>query len=358
MEAWLGTQPRDVAVAFAVRAALRVLPLVWTSRNEGAKGEFSIDIVLPVFRGTAVAWVMARYPDQHMPLFRATGAAAVASASTPRTPTPFVVIAATSAATAANSATLDNAAASAARAVDAAARAAYAIFGKGFSLGFNLNLSSALGAEPVTAAFWSALSIDATRVEDSWSVPDIAGSPLWPQGQPEQLQSFWLERKTALLAARQDWEVWTIWYDDRLAGRVRNEERELAYVLIEDDLWKQGPAIVNAEINRRIEEFEPPPQVVELSAVSVTTASGLGVPSINVAEPPPIEAIPEQEPIATGFEVNSQGVIDRVPNRPAIDTVTGRAPRDRYDELRFKSQMFIDLGSNRLGDELGSGLID
>jgi hypothetical protein len=38
--------------------------------------------------------------------------------------------------------------------------------------------------------------------------------------------------------------------------------------------------------------------------------------------------------------------------------VTGRAPRDRYDELRFKSQMFIDLGSNRLGDELGSGLID
>lgn len=252
LEAWLGTQPRDVAVAFAVRAALRVLPLVWTSRNEGAKGEFSIDIVLPVFRGTAVAWVMARYPDQHMPLFRATGAAAVASASTPRTPTPFVVIAATSAATAANSATLDNAAASAARAVDAAARAAYAIFGKGFSLGFNLNLSSALGAEPVTAAFWSALSIDATRVEDSWSVSDIAGSPLWPQGQPEQLQSFWLEMKTALLAARQDWEVWTIWYDDRLAGRVRDAERELAYVRIEEALWNQGPAIVNAEIKRRI----------------------------------------------------------------------------------------------------------
>ena len=61
--------------------------------------------------------------------------------------------------------------------------------------------------------------------------------------------------KTALLAAKQDWEVWTIWYDDRLVGRVRNEERELAYVRIEDALWKQGPAIVNAEIKRRIEEL-------------------------------------------------------------------------------------------------------
>jgi len=36
-------------------------------------------------------------------------------------------------------------------------------------------------------------------------------------------------------------------------GNVKDEERELAYVRIEDDLWKQGPAIVNAEIKRRIE---------------------------------------------------------------------------------------------------------
>jgi hypothetical protein len=59
--AWLRKQPREVSVAFAARAALRVLPSVWTARDEGFKGDFFIDIVLPVFRASAVAWVTARY---------------------------------------------------------------------------------------------------------------------------------------------------------------------------------------------------------------------------------------------------------------------------------------------------------
>ena len=58
--------------------------------------------------------------------------------------------------------------------------------------------------------------------------------------------------KNALLAAKQDWRVWTHWYGDRLDGRIMDEERELAYVRIEEALWDQGPAVVNAEIERRI----------------------------------------------------------------------------------------------------------
>jgi 2,3-bisphosphoglycerate-independent phosphoglycerate mutase len=58
--------------------------------------------------------------------------------------------------------------------------------------------------------------------------------------------------KAMLHAAKQDWQVWTIWYDDRLEGRVRDKTRELAYVRIEEALWDQGPAVVNAEIERRI----------------------------------------------------------------------------------------------------------
>jgi hypothetical protein len=47
-----------------------------------------------------------------------------------------------------------------------------------------------------------------------------AGSMLWPLHilQPEPLQSLWQDLKAALLAAKQDWQVWTIWFDHRLAG--------------------------------------------------------------------------------------------------------------------------------------------
>jgi hypothetical protein len=81
----------------------------------------------------------------------------------------------------------------------------------------------------------------------------IARTPLWPRGQPNQLRSLWKELEASLLALNEDWQVWTIWYDDRLAGRDWEEERELAYVRIEQVLWNQGPPIVNGEIVRRIQ---------------------------------------------------------------------------------------------------------
>ena len=68
----------------------------------------------------------------------------------------------------------------------------------------------------------------------------IARSPLWSQGQPDQIHSLWREMKAMLHAAKQDWQVWTIWYDDRLEGRVRDKTRELAYVRIEEALWDQA----------------------------------------------------------------------------------------------------------------------
>jgi hypothetical protein len=110
--------------------------------------------------------------------------------------------------------------------------------------------------------------MDATRLEEGGTTFDIAGSPLWliagagsplwQARQPSEIQSLWQDMKETLLAAGQEWHVWTEWYDDRLEGRVRDEKRELAYVRIANELWGQGPAIVNAEIARRIERDAPP----------------------------------------------------------------------------------------------------
>jgi hypothetical protein len=228
LEAWLRTQPREVAVAFAARAALRVLPVVQGARRPGFDADLFSHIVLPVFRAMAISWAAARYPAHETEL-----AAAADNASN---------------ANAANAATANAANAAAYAAASAAANVEYSAPIVRAAAVHAAAAEAAADAYAAAPPLWSAISTDATRAEGV-AASVIAGSMLWPLHilQPEPLQSLWQDLKAALLAAKQDWQVWTIWFDDRVASYVRDEERELAYVRIEDALWDQGPAIVNAE---------------------------------------------------------------------------------------------------------------
>jgi hypothetical protein len=129
------------------------------------------------------------------------------------------------------------------------------------------------------------------------------------------------EMKAALHAEKQDWQVWTNWYDDRLDGRDRDEERELAYVQIDEALWDQGPAIVNAEIKRRIEEHKPPQghtQEPKRSPVGLSLLDGFSIPGQSHTqdpEPSPIPEIPPQRP-AVLEPVWSNGILV-LPSDPA-----------------------------------------
>jgi hypothetical protein len=189
-EKWRGGQPREVSVALAARAALRVLPLLCEALRH--KPNY---VVLPVFRALAVAWTAAKYsltkgydaPSVDLGQFGLASRAAVHAA-----------VAAQAARVTVSDPSL---AAEVFRRVDDAVQTAV--------------------AHVDIAALWCAVSKDATRIEEGKSASIIAGSPLWPQVQPDWVEVLWQELKQALLGVGQDWPVWITWYDDRLAGDVR-----------------------------------------------------------------------------------------------------------------------------------------
>ncbi|MGH6837907.1 MAG: hypothetical protein ACREDT_03745 [Methylocella sp.] len=258
---------------------MRVLPILLTAERQ----RYMRDVVLPVFRAAAVAWVAGKYPAHEMELAAAADAcAAHAAAAAPAAADAYgaacaadaayaafaadaayaadaAAYAAAAHADAANGAHADAAYAAATAALAVRGDAAHAVDATAFGFGHFFSAASAARAVSAAAAaraagsfFWSALSADATRLEEGAAASDIAGAPLWPNGQPVRLRSLWKVLEAGLAAEKQDWQVWTSWYDERLGGRVREEKRELAYVRIGNHLWDQGPAIVNAEIKRRV----------------------------------------------------------------------------------------------------------
>jgi hypothetical protein len=298
--AWRQEQPREVSIAFAARAALRVLPILWGAQA-GVEDDFLADVVLWVFRATALAWAAAKYPSQATRLrsARAFGAVAV-RADTVRT-------------AAARAAAM--AAADAVRTVHESMNAATAV---GVSAATTAAIDAA--ATAVTAAnnhaFWSAISFDATRVEAGVAASVIAGLPLWPQDQPDELQSLWQEMRTALLAAGEYWDVWTDWYEARIAGGVGDEEHELAYLRIEEGLWDQGPAAVNAEIKRRmpdrsaaLDTTEAPDEAAFTGDVAPVPLVADSISSLGAsAGEPTLEPGPVLQVTKRGLEIISQPI--------------------------------------------------
>ncbi|MGD1922863.1 MAG: hypothetical protein ACFB03_01560, partial [Paracoccaceae bacterium] len=93
----------------------------------------------------------------------------------------------------------------------------------------------------------------------------LADAPLWHDGIPDELAEMWADLKAHLENVPEEgWDVWTTWYEDRLAGdRPVNKALELKRILIPAAEWRQGPAHVNGIIRRLIEEYKPKPSAPE-----------------------------------------------------------------------------------------------
>src|SRR5262249_14307048 len=71
---------------------------------------------------------------------------------------------------------------------------------------------------------------------DPSCLPD---APLWLNRPPTWAEPRWRDLKAALLNAQQKWQVWTVWYDDRLDGKVNSPAGEAAYVDVPDEFWRR-----------------------------------------------------------------------------------------------------------------------
>lgn len=240
LEKWLQGQPKQVSVVIAARSALWALPALGSLPDISRKQ--SADIFLPIFRAIALPWVVSRYPSYGNLINIAAitiGSAADAAADATNTVSPAFP-------------TFAHAAAKA-----ATAAAASTIVGN-FVSAAAITAACSVTATSSTSVY-AAIAEEASLLEEgSMTVQLTSRQPLWPDGLPNGLQGSWYRLKSTLLSFNENWQVWTDWYEDRLYGREPNKELELARATIDEEIWEQGPAVVNAHIKELIEEFKPP----------------------------------------------------------------------------------------------------
>jgi hypothetical protein len=244
---WLGEQPRQVGIALAARAALRVLPMIGTPSATAGTGPLLLADAIHVqtqFRLLAIAW--AAFGQSFGDPWIAARARSAAAARLP--------IGTLFTSPAASTARLS--AASAVRALTSSGQdsvdALVAAICEAYS-------AEAEFPDDVRGAL--ALAVDVEFLADRGSL-HLARVPLWSSRPPAWAEPKWRDLKAFLQRLRQDWNIWTTWYDNRLAGRVNSIVREVAYLNLPDKLWAQGPVAVNKEIVRRIEAHEAPPRPI------------------------------------------------------------------------------------------------
>jgi hypothetical protein len=221
---WFEGQPRQVCLVLAVRAALRVLPLINCAHGVA---DFPPRVGLPVFRACFVAWAVAEYPFGR---YRLRGAAAAA----------------------ARAAAFADARAAAFAAADAARAAAAEVPDTG-------NGTYAARAAAFAAA---AIRTDALAIEQGRKASDLLAMPLWPGGPPDEIVAAWDDLRTMLLADEaSQWYPWVLWYNRLRDGRPSlGEEFDFAVATLTDAQWHEEPlpAAVNKRIADLLAEYTPP----------------------------------------------------------------------------------------------------
>lgn len=242
VEAWLRTQPRNVSVALAARAALRVVPLLvllpwrsqsWASAHICSAGfraaaaslfasyglfEKNSRITIQIIANRTLATVSTYIPQYEHPI-------------TPKDPNFLAYAALDDMKFAALAASADDNVSAASMAVAVICSAA------------------AASAEAAGDAREDALSLAGGEPA---ALRSASARPLWPRGTPEWAHRLWSELKS-VLPADEGWEIWTDWYEARLRGEPHDQSLESERLLHPTDEDWYEPRVANAKLIEAVE---------------------------------------------------------------------------------------------------------
>ncbi|WP_141687829.1 KAP family P-loop NTPase fold protein [Stappia indica] len=231
LEAWLADKPAEWAQVIAVRAALRVFPLVFQVHedpDQGFDADLKQNLILQVFRASFISRLVLIYPRSEIRTAVSAAAKAAATAANYASAIPFARAAA-AAASAARASTRTSAgadviarAASSVRAATSASTAAVVVHAGG-------------DADDTTS--WRAVSEDCLRLLEYVTIDDLIDEPLWlmdVRGKASYRANFppWVREPFDRFAARDEvksgpWRLIIDWYRAILPNSLNAEPRSL-----------------------------------------------------------------------------------------------------------------------------------
>jgi hypothetical protein len=330
-ELWLDDKPSEWAQVLAARSALRVLPIALASPMRDAHHRLThIPRIPSILRSLALVWTAARYPTiRGHAQYQVVASEIVAFAErweqeqlTAPIGTPDEILDASTAK-------------SIARAVVANLSA------RDFTLLAVASVRAA--AEALGDDIWKAASFDSDALEGGMSAALVAGLPLVPPGSSiNWTGNLGALQHYSLAVQAEEWQVWNDWYWARFQGSDPwPEEVEVACALIPDEIWRQGPALVSAEI-RRIREAWASKQAAVSESAEVAEGGATPMPSVTEEQIEQLIASVSPKPFLT-----VDGKLDAGRN-PEFDSVVSSAD---LSSLPLQQQALIrailsDFGAN------------
>lgn len=316
LKIWMRGQSREVAVAIAARAALRLLPLLVRGAPNPASARLTrrfATLVCVAFQAAALARMVCKYPSRGNK-FRASAARFPSTSEIYQFENSgaeaLLLIAATSAA---------NSAAEAAFATTKATAVSAAVDAGTTASKWAATVQEDDLLATVVAPNWRAITADAAQLKVI-APSALMDAPLWPEETPGWASDA-IATMRSTLPRDQDWDLWFDWLEERLRGGTRGEAYEVVFATT-PELWEEDAPEVNAWIREHLPK--------------------------HASLPGPLENIPS----AFTYAWNASGkiaVVAGLQNTPVFPFATSEAEhRDLLEAVRRAAQrLILDLRARK-----------